>query len=328
MLIDHCGRAITYLRISITDRCNLRCVYCTPPEGVDWQPHENILRFEEIEEIVRVAASQGIRQVRLTGGEPLVRPGVVDLVQMLSEIPGIDDLSLTTNGLYLEKLAHPLKKAGLKRVNVSLDTLKPEKYLRICRGGSLDAVLNGLSAAEDAGFTPIKINTVVMRGVNDDELMDFARLTLENPWHVRFIELMPIENQQNWGDGFPQPGSAFISTNEIKEIIHADGLTPVENLQGNGPARSFQLPGAMATIGFISPIGQHFCSECNRLRLTADGNLRLCLLNNIEIPVRDAMRAGKPILDILEEAMRLKPEGHSLAKKMSAHNRKMAQIGG
>jgi len=328
MLIDHCGRSITYLRISITDRCNLRCVYCMPPDGVEWQPHENILRFEEIVEFVRVAASQGIRQVRLTGGEPLVRPGVVDLVQMLSEIPGIDDLSLTTNGLLLEKLAQPLKKAGLKRVNVSLDTLKPEKYLRICRGGSLDAVLRGLSAAENAGFEPIKINMVVMRGVNDDELVDFARLTLENPWHVRFIELMPIENQQDWGKGFPQPSNAFISTSEIKEIIHADGLSPVENLPGNGPARSFQFPGAMATIGFISPIGQHFCSECNRLRLTADGNLRLCLLNDFEIPMRDAMRAGRPILDILDEAMQLKPEGHSLAKKMSAHNRKMAQIGG
>ncbi len=328
MLIDHYGRSITYLRISITDRCNLRCVYCMPPEGVEWQPHENILRFEEIVEFVRVAASQGIRQVRLTGGEPLVRPGVVDLVQMLSEIPEIEDLSITTNGILLEKLARPLKNAGLKRVNVSLDTLKPEKYLRICRGGSLDAVLRGLSAAEDAGFEPIKINTVVMRGVNDDELVDFARLTLEHPWHVRFIELMPIENQQSWGEGFPQPASMFISTQEIKELTHAEGLTPVEHLKGSGPARSFQLLNAMATIGFISPIGQHFCNECNRLRLTADGNLRLCLLNDIEIPVRDAMRAGKPILPILEEAMRLKPAGHSLAQKMSPHNRKMAQIGG
>jgi cyclic pyranopterin phosphate synthase len=299
-----------------------------PPEGVDWQPHENILRFEEIVDFVRVAASQGIRQVRLTGGEPLVRPGMIDLVQMLSEIPEIEDLSLTTNGILLEKMALPLKKAGLKRVNVSLDTLKPEKYQRVCRGGALDAVLSGLAAAEDAGFDPVKINMVVMRGVNDDELMDFARLTIQHPWHVRFIELMPIENQQDWGEGFPQPGSAYISTSEIKEIIHADGLTPVENLRGNGPARSFQLPGAMATIGFISPIGQHFCSECNRLRLTADGNLRLCLLNDIEIPIRDAMRGGRPILDILEEAMQSKPEGHSLAKKINAQNRKMAQIGG
>lgn len=328
MLIDHFGRAITYLRVSITDRCNLRCVYCMPSEGVEWQPHENILRFEEIAEFVRTAASLGIRQVRLTGGEPLVRPGVVDLVQMLAEIPEIEDISLTTNGILLEKLAHPLKQAGLKRVNVSLDTLKPEKYQRICRGGSLEAVLRGLAAAEDAGLEPIKINMVVMRGVNDDELMDFARLTLEHPWHVRYIELMPIENQQTWGEEFPAPGNLLMPTSEIKEILRPENLLPVENPKGNGPARSYRLHDSLATIGFISPIGQHFCSECNRLRLTADGNIRLCLLNEIEIPIREAMRAGEPILPLLEEAMRLKPEGHALAKKISAQNRKMAQIGG
>src|SRR5512135_400292 len=199
MLLDPFGRQITYLRISVTDRCNLRCVYCMPPEGVVWRPHETILRFEEILRIVEAAAQEGVREVRLTGGEPLIRQGVPDLVRMLAGVPGIQDISLTTNGLLLEKLAAPLAEAGLKRINLSLDTLNPEKFARITRGGSFEKVWRGLEAADAAGLAPLKINAVALKGVNDGELLDLARLTLDHPWQVRFIELMPIKNQASWG---------------------------------------------------------------------------------------------------------------------------------
>ena len=205
MLIDSWGRQITYLRISVTDRCNLRCVYCMPPEGIQLQAHEDILRYEEIAEVVRAAAQEGVREVRLTGGEPLTRPNLPALVGMLSSIPGIQDISLTTNAILLERFAAPLAEAGLKRVNISLDTLRPERFAKITRGGSFEQAWRGILAAEQAGLTPLKINAVAMRGINEDEFLDLARLSVDHPWQVRFIEIMPVKNETAWGDGFPNP---------------------------------------------------------------------------------------------------------------------------
>jgi GTP 3',8-cyclase len=328
MLIDPFGRQITYLRISVTDRCNLRCVYCMPPQGVTWLPHQSIIRYEEIVEIVKEAARQGVNEVRLTGGEPLARRGLPDLVRMIADIPGIDDISLTTNGLLLEKFAGQLAAAGLKRVNISLDTLQRQKFLRITRGGQLEQVLAGLEEAELKGLSPIKINTVAMRGVNEDELLDLARLSLDHPYHMRFIELMPINNQQPWGDGFPPPEQAYLPIQEIEGILKPLGLEAIDGKIGNGPAREYRIKGGRGTVGFITPLGDSFCEKCNRLRLTADGNLRPCLLSDVEIPVLPALRAGEPILPYLQKAVAMKPEGHGLAGSFEPGRRCMMQIGG
>jgi cyclic pyranopterin phosphate synthase len=328
MLIDPFGRQITYLRISVTDRCNLRCVYCMPSEGITWQPHESIIRYEEIDEIVKEAARQGVNEIRLTGGEPLARRGLPELVRMIANIPGIDDISLTTNGLLLEKFAGALAAAGLKRVNISLDTLQPEKFRRITRGGQLEQVWAGLAEAESQGLAPIKINTVAMRGVNEDELLDLARLSLDHPWNMRFIELMPINNQQPWGEGFPSPEQAYLSIQAIEEILKPLGLEPIQGKIGNGPAREYRMKDGRGTVGFITPLGDSFCERCNRLRLTADGNLRPCLLSDVEISVLPALRAGEPILPYLQKAVALKPEGHGLTSSFEPGRRCMMQIGG
>lgn len=328
MLQDQHGHKVTYLRISITDRCNLRCVYCMPPDGVPKRPHRAIMRYEEIAEVVRVIARFGVNAVRLTGGEPLVRPDLPTLVRMISEIPGIEDISMTTNAIRLEKLAAPLADAGLQRVNISLDTLQTEKYAKITRGGSLEKVWRGIEAAEKHGLTPIKINNVAIRGLNDDEIINLAKLSIENPWSVRFIELMPINNQIPWGEDLPSPKDAFISVQELIEILEPLGLEPVEKSSGSGPAREYRLNGALGTIGFISPISEHFCGSCNRLRLTADGNLRPCLLSDLEIPVLGALRAGDPIEPILQKVMAVKPSGHELAENNLPEERNMKEIGG
>jgi cyclic pyranopterin phosphate synthase len=328
LLIDSFNRPITYLRISITDRCNLRCVYCMPPEGVPFQPHETVLRYEEIAALARILAGQGVRAIRLTGGEPLVRRGVQDLVKMLAEIPGIEDISLTTNGILLEELARPLAEAGLKRINVSLDTLLPQRFAEITRGGSIQKVWDGIAAAEAQGICPVKINVVAMRGVNDDELVDMARLTLEHTWHVRFIELMPVKNQMPWGPGFPAPEDAYISVQEMHARLSSLGLEAVERSSGSGPARLYRARGAQGLIGFISPVGEHFCDTCNRLRLTADGSLRPCLLSDVEIPLRDALRAGEDVRPLVLKALNAKPAGHRLALDQAPNGRCMRQIGG
>ncbi len=328
MLIDPFGRQITYLRISVTDRCNLRCVYCMPPEGIKWQPHTTIIRYEEIAQIVKEAASQGINEVRLTGGEPLARQGLPELVRMIANIPGINDISLTTNGLLLEKYAGPLAAAGLRRVNISLDTLNPEKFRKITRGGQLERVWAGLEAAEAKGLFPIKINTVAMRGINEDEILDLARLSLDHSWQMRFIELMPINNQQPWGDGFPLPENAYLSIQDIQHILEPLELKAVSGKIGNGPSREYRMKNGRGTVGFITPMGDSFCEKCNRLRLTADGNLRPCLLSDIEIPVLPALRAGEPILPYLQKAVALKPQGHDLTKNFEPGRRCMIQIGG
>ena len=328
MFVDSFGRAITYLRISVTDRCNLRCVYCMPPDGVDWQPHPTIMRYEEIAEVVRVAAEHGVREVRLTGGEPLVRKDITELVRLIANTPGVEDVSLTTNALLLENLAEPLAQAGLKRVNVSLDTLDAQKFAHITRGGSFERSWRGILAAEAAGLRPVKINSVAMRGVNDDELAALAGLTLERDWHVRFIELMPVKNQALWGEGFPPPQAAYLSIQEMLKILEPLGLEAVEKTVGSGPAREFRLRGAKGRVGFISPVGEHFCQFCNRLRLTADGNLRPCLLSDVEIPLLDTLRAGGDILPLLQRAVGMKPESHELDQAHMPKRRTMMQIGG
>jgi cyclic pyranopterin phosphate synthase len=328
MLIDQWGRQVTYLRVSVTDRCNLRCVYCMPPEGVEWQPHERIMQYEEIAQIVRVAAKEGIREVRITGGEPLVRKNLVDLIKMIAEIPGIEDLSLTTNGILLGKEAKALAKAGLKRVNVSLDTLKPALFEKITRGGKLGFVLEGFQAAEDNGLRPIKINTVILRDVNSDEIEDLAKLTINHNWHVRFIELMPIQNQKPWGEGFPAPETMYFPISEVQERLKSLGLNRIQNGVGQGPSEDYQIEGAKGKIGFISPLSKSFCERCNRLRLTADGFLRPCLLNDGEVPILDELRKGKDILPLIKKAVELKPREHQMDLDQYPKLRCMTQIGG
>jgi cyclic pyranopterin phosphate synthase len=325
--LDNFNRPISYLRISVTDRCNLRCVYCMPPEGVPWRSHDEILRYEEIELIVRVAASLGISKVRLTGGEPLVRLGFAELVRMLARIPGIDDLAMTTNGTLLARYAAELAQAGLKRANVSLDTLQPKRFRQITRRGDLATVFEGIAAAREAGLVPVKINTVVVRGLNDDEAVDFARLTLEDEWHVRFIELMPLGANTAWA------GDGYVSVGEVRRRIEATlgELVPAKVRVGNGPARYYRLPGAVGTIGFISPVSEHFCYQCNRLRLTADGRLRPCLLSDYEIDLRTPLRQGADLAEVRELLIRsigAKPRGHRLDESIVPRERAMSEIGG
>ncbi|HET9910332.1 MAG TPA: GTP 3',8-cyclase MoaA [Anaerolineales bacterium] len=327
-LTDRFGRPITYLRISVTDRCNLRCVYCLPEAGVQWQPREDQLSAEEIACITEAAARGGVKRVRLTGGEPLVRPDILEIVARLSSIPGIEEVSLTTNAMLLERLARPLAQAGLRRVNISLDTLDPDKFKRITRGGDIDRLWRGIAAAEDAGLAPLKLNTVVVNGLNADELPALARLTIENPWHIRFIELMPVGNAQNWGEGFPVQPDRYISVQKMQACLSSFDLHPVATPTGNGPARTFCIPGALGTVGFISPLGEHFCQNCNRLRLTADGYLRPCLLLDGEVNIREAVRTGKPLLPFLQKAVDAKPQGHELLLQRYPESRRMAQIGG
>ena len=328
--LDAYNRPISYLRISVTDRCNLRCIYCMPLEGVPWHSHEEILRYAEIEIIVRTAAELGINKIRLTGGEPLVRRGIVDLVRALARIPGIDDLAMTTNGTLLARYAEDLAGAGLRRVNVSLDTLRPERFHSITRLGRLEDVLNGMEAAQQAGLEPVKINTVVMRGMNDDEVVDFARQTMESGWNVRFIEPMPV------GNGVLAEGEwrkRVVTGKEIRWQIEAalGPLEPAKMRAGNGPARYYRLPGADGTLGFITPISEHFCHRCNRLRLTADGQLRPCLLSDYEIDLRTPLRQGADVAQIKElllQGIASKPQQHHLDEQERPENRGMSEIGG
>ncbi len=328
--LDAYQRPISYLRISVTDRCNLRCIYCMPPQGVPWRPHEEILRYEEIETIVRAAARLGISKVRLTGGEPLARLGLVELVRMIAQIPGIDDLAMTTNGTLLARYAAELAAAGLRRVNISLDTLRPERFQLITRFGHLEDVLAGMEAAREAGLHPIKINTVVMRGLNDDEVIDLARRTVEEGWHVRFIELMPLVNDDAM---YARWQEHVVTAREIRQRIEdaLGKLEPAALDTGNGPARYYRLPEARGTVGFITPLSEHFCHGCNRLRLTADGHLRPCLLSDYEIDLRTPLRRGADVAEI--EALLLsgisnKPQRHHLDECVLPEGRVMSEIGG
>jgi GTP 3',8-cyclase len=334
-LKDGFNRPISYLRVSITDRCNFRCVYCMPPSGVPTKHHQDILSYEEIARVVRAAAELGVHKVRITGGEPLVRLGVTQLVSLISAIPGIDDLALTTNGALLAEYASTLKDAGLNRVNVSLDTLKRKRFAEITRADLLPDVLAGIAQAQKIGLTPLKINTVIVRGVNDDEIVDMAAHTIEQEWHLRFIELMPLCEGTEWTE------DRYVSNNEVKSTIEAalGILAPSSanrsilesGFDSEGPARYYQLKGAKGTIGFISPVSERFCSGCNRLRLTADGKLRPCLLIDDEIDLREALRNGADqgqLKELLVNAALAKPVGHQLEENTAPGGRRMVQIGG
>ena len=331
--LDSFSRPINYLRISVTDRCNLRCVYCMPEEGVALGRHEDMLRYEEIARVVRAAAALGVNKVRLTGGEPLARRGLPDLVALIAAVPGIDDISLTTNGLLLPRHAEELAAAGLHRVNVSLDSLRPARFRAMTRRGDLGDVWAGIAAAERAGIAPIKLNTVVIRGLNDDEVTDFARLTIKRPLHVRFIEVMPLGANECWA------GDGYVPMSEVRARIAA-ALGPLEAVGeddpviGNGPARYYRVPDVHSTpgtVGFISPVSEHFCFHCNRLRLTADGKLRPCLLSDEEIDLRAALRGSasdEELQTIIAQAIAVKPARHHLDEGLVPHKRQMAQIGG
>ncbi len=329
MFIDSFGRPITYLRISVTDRCNLRCVYCMPTEGLAWQARADQLSPEEIQRVVEVAAQGGVKRVRLTGGEPLVHPDILSIVGRIASVPGIEEVSLTTNAMLLARLAGPLADAGLKRVNISLDSLDADRFKRITRGGDLARVWRGIAAAQAAHLTPIKLNTVVVRGINDGELPALAGLTMENDWHVRFIEVMPIGNGRDWGEGFPRPDDRYVSVQEMHAQLSALNLQPVIAPRGNGPARTFRIPGALGTVGFISPLGEHFCQNCNRLRLTSDGKLSPCLVAPHEVSLREAVRSGRPLEAYFLQAIASKPEHHNMCAAVPAPSeRGMSQIGG
>jgi cyclic pyranopterin phosphate synthase len=305
---DQFGRTIQYLRVSITDKCNLRCVYCMPLEGLEWLQREQILAYEEIEQIVRVMAPMGLERVRITGGEPLVRRDVPELVRLLAAVPGIRDLSLSTNAVLLEEQAEALRSAGIQRLNVSLDSLQPERVDSIARRpGSYPRIMAGLDAAERVGFAPIKINVVLIRGQNDDEIRDFAEITRERPWHVRFIEMMPT------GANLDLSATQFVSCAEALRVVREiDELEPVAGPFGNGPARYYQFPGAPGTIGVITPMSHNYCDRCNRMRLTADGQLRPCLFGHIQTNLRDPLRAGADLVPLVEQTLRIKPERHYL----------------
>ncbi|MGH2533879.1 MAG: GTP 3',8-cyclase MoaA [Thermomicrobiales bacterium] len=323
---DAYGRQMTYLRISLTDRCNFRCVYCMPAVGMTFQPRAELLTDEELLRVVGICAGLGFTKLRLTGGEPTVRPHLVDLVRAMKAFPGVEDLSMTTNALLLSRIAGDLKDAGLDRVNVSLDTLDPAKFKLMTRGGRLDLVWAGLEAADAHGLTPIKINAVVLRSHNDHEVGELAALTLDRPWQMRFLEIMPLEGVGTVHD------QGLITSEETQARLEArfGPLEPIDAPPGD-PARLWRIPGAAGTIGFISPVSAPFCAHCNRVRLTADGKLRLCLLRNDEIDLRDLMRAGAGDAELEHQVRRgvwRKPWGHGLAEGDRNIGRGMSQIGG
>ena len=323
---DSYGRHLHYLRVSLTDACNLRCVYCMP-EDIQFRPPAELMQDHEVLTLIRVAASLGVDKIRLTGGEPTVRRNVVELVRGIRAIPGIERLAMTTNGVKLEALARPLADAGLDQVNVSIDTLDPEKFRRITRRGDLDEVWRGLEAADAAGLHPIKINCVVTRGFNDDEVVELARLTYQNPWEVRFIELMPFGSVADFQ--FHQVVSSAETRERIEEALGP--LVPVPGHNGHDPARPYRLEGAAGRLGFISSVTEPFCEGCTRLRLTADGRLRLCLLRDDEVDLLSPLRAGAnfaALQQIMAAAAYRKPWGHGLEAHEFALSREMSQIGG
>jgi len=277
-LIDNWGREIDYLRISVTDRCNLRCKYCMPEEGIEFKKHDDILRYEQIIKIVKIGKKLGIKKVRITGGEPLVRKDLSKLINGLNMLE-LKDISITTNGVLFAEQAAALKKAGLDRVNLSIDTLKKDKYKKITRRDRFEDVISGIEAAFNFGFAPVKLNVVLMKGINDDELLDFARLILDKPIHVRFIEYMPLGEEIN--------GAVYYDMKKAKEKIEKEFKLENTEVTGNGPANYYKISGSKGSIGFISPISEHFCLECNRLRLTADGKFRPCLARDLEVEIPD-----------------------------------------
>jgi cyclic pyranopterin phosphate synthase len=326
MAIDRFGRNIHYLRISLTDHCNLRCVYCMP-EDMTFRPNAELMQDDEIHLLVRLFTQLGFDKFRLTGGEPTVRAHITELVREIANIPGVRTLTMTTNGVLLPRLAQPLAQAGLKRVNISIDTLESEKFRRLTRWGSLQDVWQGIQAAEEAGLTPVKLNTVVVRGYNEADAVELARLTIDHPWQVRFIEMMPFGGATDF---------------QVKQVVRAEEiqariqnqLGTLEMLNGgklDGEARLFRLPGAKGDLGFIASVTQPFCASCTRARLTADGRLRLCLLREGEVDLLTPLRAGVTLLELRKmilEGIWEKPWGHGLADGIIPLNRVMSEIGG
>jgi cyclic pyranopterin phosphate synthase len=326
---DGFGREIDYLRISLTDHCNLRCVYCMPTAGLSFLPSSELLTADEIVLVATAAVAVGFRKIRLTGGEPTLRADLLDIVGRLAALPGLRDLALTTNGVLLPKLAQPLRRAGLRRLNVHLDSLDPERLARVMRWGTLAEIWAGLEAAESAGFTPIKLNSVVVRGFNEDDAVPLAALTIDRPWHVRFVETMPF----GAGDTARTARDGLVPNAEtrarIEEVLGP--LQPLEPLDPSDESRNYVAPGGRGVIGFISPVTEPYCGTCNRMRLTADGRFHLCLLNDDELDVRGAIRSGggiEAVAGILVRAVQHKPTGHRLSAGLTTADRQMFQIGG
>jgi cyclic pyranopterin phosphate synthase len=326
MALDRFGRSISYLRISLTDHCNLRCVYCMP-EDMTFRPNAEMMQDEEVLFFVRLFARLGFRKFRLTGGEPTVRAHIVDLVEQIAHTPGVHSLSMTTNGVLLSRLAQPLAKAGLRRVNISLDTLDPQKFRRLTRWGRLEDVWEGIRAAEAAGLTPIKLNAVVVKGYNESDTVELARLTYDHPWQVRFIEMMPFAGATELQT------TQVVTAAEIQQRIEYS-LGTLEMLNGgelDGEARLFRLRGAQGVIGFISSVSHPFCASCTRARLTADGRLRLCLLREGEVDLLTPLRQGaseEQLRQLILDGIWHKPWGHALAEGVIPLDRVMSEIGG
>jgi cyclic pyranopterin phosphate synthase len=326
VLVDRFNRRINYLRISLTDRCNLRCIYCMPPEGEKKLRHKDILRYEEILRTVRIAVKLGITKIRITGGEPLVRKDVGDFIPMLTSIEGLEDISLTTNGVLLQENLEMLKSAGITRINVSLDSLKRLNFKYITRFDYFNRVWDGIEKARDMGFSPLKLNIVIMRGINDNEILDFGRLALDQPFHVRFIECMPIGLQSNT--------SAFLANTEVAKLLvdHFGPLISVVPGKNDGPATRFRFEGGKGEIGFISAISHSFCHTCNRLRLTAEGKLLPCLLSVGEVDLKGPLRRGcldEDVIEVFLEAVRSKPRRHPVTLENHLKvQRKMCSVGG
>jgi cyclic pyranopterin phosphate synthase len=326
---DRFGRQIDYLRISLIDHCNLRCVYCMPLRGLSFIPSPELLTAEEIELTARAALSVGFRKFRLTGGEPTLRPDLVEIVQRIGALDGVGDLSMTTNAILLPKLAPSLAAAGLRRVNVHVDTLNPERLKKLMRFGSLEEILAGIEAAESAGLAPLKVNCVVTRDYNDADVVDLARLALLREWHVRFIELMPLGG----GEAAHVALSQFVPSRETRERIEAalGPLLPSPSANAADESRNYRFAAGAGVVGFISPVSEPYCGSCNRMRLTADGKFHLCLLNDDELDVKRAIRAGGgvgEVAEILCRAVGLKPTGHRLDEGVSSEARSMFQLGG
>ncbi len=324
---DRFGRRIDYLRISLTDRCNLRCVYCMPATGMHFAPKDELLTDEELLRVVRLTTEVGFRKFRLTGGEPTVRPGLADLIAAIKALPGVEEVAMTTNAVLLARQAAKLAAAGLDRVNISIDTLDPDRFRRITRGGDIRKVFEGIRAAEEHGLTPIKLNAVTVRGFNDHEVADLAGLTMEHHWQMRFIEIMPLDGV------FDVANERLVPSAKSRELIQDrwGPLTPEPHDNPADPARPYRLPGARGTVGFISSVTENFCAGCNRMRLTAEGKLRLCLLRADELDLRPLLRAGASDAELraaIREGVWRKPWGHGLKDGILPVGRGMSQIGG
>lgn len=330
-MTDAYGRTIDYLRLSVTDLCDLRCVYCMPPEGVCKRLHREICSLEELEEMAAACTALGVKKIRLTGGEPLVRRGILSLVERLAALKsvGLEELTMTTNGQRLAELAAPLRSAGLDRLNISLDSLRPERFRALTRGGTLDRVLDGIAAAEAAGFRNLRLNAVLLKGVNDDELRDLALLAKDRPWSVRFIELMPVGPGAGLPDAFLPAEAVLTAVPELQEMQDPERGTQnnPKGQGGSGPARRYTAPGWAGTVGLIAPLSRSFCQACNRVRISADGKLKPCLHGAEEFPLRglhgDALEAA------IRRAVLRKPAAHSLRPAVPSENaRDMYEIGG